>query len=59
MRTRATIGLLNVTLYSTTGVQGLLRRLIPKLWRAFPRARIRVRLDGGFAAPAIFDDSSS
>lgn len=41
---------------ATTGVQGLLRRLIPKLWRAFPRARIRVRLDGGFAAPAIFDE---
>lgn len=37
-----------------TGVRGLLRRLIPKLWRAFPRARIRVRLDSGFAAPAIF-----
>jgi hypothetical protein len=41
---------------ATTGVQGVLRRLIPKLWRAFPRARIRVRLDGGFAAPAIFDE---
>lgn len=41
---------------ATTGVPGLLRRLIPKLWRAFPRARVRVRLDGGFAAPAIFDE---
>jgi hypothetical protein len=41
---------------ATTGVQGLLRRLIPKLWRAFPRARLRVRLDGGFAAPEIFDE---
>jgi hypothetical protein len=41
---------------ATTGVQGLLRRLIPKLWRAFPRARVRVRLDGGFAAPEIFDE---
>jgi hypothetical protein len=37
-----------------TGVRGLLRRLIPKLWRAFPRARVRVRLDSGFASPAIF-----
>jgi hypothetical protein len=41
---------------ATTGVQGLLRRLIPKLWRAFPHARVRVRLDGGFAAPEIFDE---
>jgi hypothetical protein len=41
---------------ATTGVRHLLRRLIPKLWRAFPRARLRVRLDGGFAAPAIFDE---
>ena len=41
---------------ATTGVQGLLRRLIPKLWRAFPHARVRVRLDGGFAAPDIFDE---
>jgi hypothetical protein len=38
------------------GVQGLLRRLIPKLWTAFPRARVRVRMDGGFATPAIFDE---
>ena len=38
------------------GVQGLLRRLIPKLWTAFPRARVRVRMDGGFASPAIFDE---
>ena len=41
---------------ATAGVQGLLRRLLPKLWRAFPRARLRVRLDGGFAAPEIFDE---
>jgi hypothetical protein len=39
---------------ATTGVQGLLRRLLPKLWRAFPDAQLRVRLDGGFAAPEIF-----
>jgi hypothetical protein len=38
------------------GVQGVLRRLIPKLWTAFPRARVRVRMDGGFATPAIFDE---
>ncbi len=41
---------------ATTGVQGLLRRLIPRLWRACPRARLRVRLDAGFAAPEIFDE---
>jgi hypothetical protein len=41
---------------ATAGVRHLLRRLIPKLWRAFPRARVRVRLDGGFAAPAVFDE---
>jgi len=41
---------------ATTGVQGLLRRVIPKLWRAFPKARVRVRLDGGFAAPQVFDE---
>jgi len=39
----------------TAGAVGLLRRLLPKLWRAFPGARLRVRLDAGFAAPEIFD----
>lgn len=37
------------------GVPGLLLRLLPKLWAAFPHARLRVRLDGGFATPEIFD----
>jgi hypothetical protein len=41
---------------ATAGVRGLLHRLLPKLWRAFPRARLRVRLDGGFAAPVIFEE---
>lgn len=41
---------------ATTGVHGLLLRLMPKLWRAFPRARLRVRLDGGFATPELFQD---
>ena len=39
----------------TVGAGCLLRRLLPKLGRAFPAARLRVRLDGGFATPAIFD----
>src|SRR5690606_3766398 len=29
---------------------------IPKVWAAFPRARVRVRLDGGFATPALFNE---
>lgn len=41
---------------AAVGVQGVLRRLIPKLWAAFPRARVRVRMDGGFATPLIFDE---
>ena len=38
----------------TTGAISLLHRLLPKLWRAFPGARLRVRLDAGFATPEIF-----
>lgn len=37
------------------GTIGLLRRLLSRLGSAFPRARILVRLDGGFAAPDLFD----
>ena len=36
------------------GTIPLLRRLVPKLGRAFPGTRLRVRLDGGFATPAVF-----
>jgi len=39
---------------ATVGVRGLLQRLLPKLWRAFPGAIVRVRLDAGFAHPEIF-----
>ena len=35
-------------------VLGILRRLFAKLRVAFPYARLRVRLDGGFASPAVF-----
>lgn len=38
----------------TAGVVSLLHRLLPKLWRAFPKARLRLRLDAGFATPEIF-----
>ena len=37
------------------GAVGILRRLIWRVKRAFPGARIRVRLDGGFACPAVLD----
>lgn len=39
---------------ATAGARGLLRGLIRKLRAAFPEAIIRVRLDGGFAAPETF-----
>jgi hypothetical protein len=37
------------------GSLGLLSRLLPRLRKAFPKARFRVRLDAGFAAPEVFD----
>jgi hypothetical protein len=40
--------------HATRGVIGILRRLFGKLRVAFPHARLRVRLDGGFASPAVF-----
>ena len=33
----------------------ILRRVLRRLRAAFPTARLRVRLDGGFAAPDVFD----
>lgn len=37
----------------TRGVRGLLRRLVAALRARFPRARLRVRLDAGFASPKL------
>jgi hypothetical protein len=37
------------------GAIGLLRRIVTRLREAFPKARIRVRLDGGFAGAEMFD----
>ena len=37
------------------GAVGMLRRIIRSLRRAFPGVRVVVRLDGGFASPALFD----
>lgn len=43
----------NVT--ATAGAVGILRRLMALIRKQFGKARIRVRLDGGFACPALFD----
>jgi hypothetical protein len=40
---------------ATRGARGTLIRLLDLLRVAFPRARFLVRLDGGFATPAILD----
>lgn len=37
------------------GAVGVLRRLIKLVRTSFSKARIRVRLDGGFASPALFE----
>ena len=43
----------NVT--AAVGAEGILRRLITMISYSFPGARIRVRLDGGFAHPDLLD----
>ncbi len=40
---------------ATAGAIPILWRLFAKLRRAFPKAKLRVRLDGGYAAPEVFD----
>jgi len=40
---------------ATEGAVAILRRVIRRLRKAFPKAIVRVRLDGGFAAPEVFD----
>lgn len=37
------------------GAAPLLKRVVPELRRRFPKAKIRVRLDSGFANPLLFD----
>jgi hypothetical protein len=37
------------------GAIGILLRVLQRLWKAFPKARIRVRLDGGFADPLVLE----
>lgn len=41
--------------HATAGARGILRWTIRRLRQRFPRARIRVRLDGGFASPQMFN----
>ncbi len=38
---------------ASVGAIGILWRILQKLQRAFPQARLRVRLDGGFADPLL------
>ncbi len=40
---------------ASEGAIAMLRRLLPRLRKAFPRARLRIRLDGGFAGPEMLD----
>jgi hypothetical protein len=40
---------------ATRGAIGILSRLLERVREAFPRARVLVRLDGGFAAPQILE----
>lgn len=37
------------------GCLGMLKRLLPRLRQAFPKARIRIRLDAGFSGPEIYE----
>ena len=36
------------------GCIGVLKRLLPRLRQAFPKARLRIRLDGGYAGAELF-----
>jgi hypothetical protein len=37
------------------GAIGILKRVLARLRASFPKAKLRVRLDGGFAGPEMFD----
>ncbi len=41
--------------HATYGAIGILKRIIAKLRKSFPGVRIQVRLDGGYAAPEVFE----
>lgn len=40
---------------ASRGAVGVLWRILQRVWKAFPKARVRVRLDGGFAHPRLLD----
>lgn len=40
---------------ATRGAIGILWRILQRVWAAFPKARVRVRLDGGFADPFLLN----
>lgn len=40
---------------ASLGLVPILERLLPKIGAAFPKARLQLRLDGGFIAPAVLD----
>jgi len=41
--------------HAKLGAIGILRRVLARLRRAFPKAKVLVRLDGGFAGPEMFE----
>jgi hypothetical protein len=40
---------------ASRGAIGILWRIFKRVWAAFPKARVRVRLDGGFADPFLLN----
>ena len=38
-----------------TGCLSMLKRLLPRLRKAFPKAKIRIRLDAGFTGPELYE----
>ena len=38
-----------------TGCLSILKRLLPRLRKAFPKAKIRIRLDAGFTGPELYE----
>jgi Transposase DDE domain group 1 len=38
---------------ANAGATGILWRILQRVWAGFPKARVRVRLDGGFADPQV------
>lgn len=38
------------------GLIGVLNRLLPRLRKAFPKAKLRIRLDSGFTGPELYDN---